>query len=131
YYGADYDAGVVNAHHSAGRHAYLIAASVVACDVIVSLPKLKTHKKAGITVSLKNLVGVNGDKNWLPHHTEGCPADGGDEHPRPGARHRVERRAAARLRQLSRRLPGAGPWLHRQARWVGRGVFGDTEDVVR
>lgn len=81
YYGADYDAGEVNRHHSGGRHEYLIAGSAIRCDVIFNLPKLKTHKKAGITVSLKNLVGINGDKNWLPHHTEGDPSSGGDEHP--------------------------------------------------
>jgi hypothetical protein len=83
YYGADYDAGVVNHHHSGGRHEYLIAGCAIKCDVVFSLPKWKTHKKAGITASLKNLVGVNADKNWLPHHTEGAPARGGDEHPNP------------------------------------------------
>lgn len=77
YYGADYDQGEVNAHHSGGRHEYLLAGSAIRADVVFSLPKLKTHKKAGITVSLKNLVGITADKNWLPHHTEGSPEDGG------------------------------------------------------
>jgi len=63
YYGADYDARVVNNHHSEGRHEYLIAGCAVQCDVVFSLPKWKTHKKAGITASLKNLVGVNANKN--------------------------------------------------------------------
>jgi uncharacterized protein (DUF362 family) len=91
YYGADYDTWEVNRHHTGGRHEYSIAASAINCDAIVSLPKLKTHKKAGITVSLKNLVGINGDKNWLPHFTEGSTASGGDEHPAPGTGHRLER----------------------------------------
>jgi hypothetical protein len=56
YYGADYDAGVVNRHHTEGRHEYLIAGCAIKCDVVFSLPKWKTHKKAGITASLKNLV---------------------------------------------------------------------------
>ena len=43
YYGADYDAGVVNRHHSGGRHEYLIAGCAIKCDVVFSLPKLKTH----------------------------------------------------------------------------------------
>ena len=131
YYGADYDAGVVNRHHSGGRHEYLIAGSAIKCDVVFNLPKLKTHKKAGITVSLKNLVGINGDKNWLPHHTEGDPSNGGDEHPNPGAGHRAERSVVPYFRQLSLSVPGVGPWLHRQARRVGRQVFGDTEEVIR
>jgi len=131
YYGADYDANIVNRHHSEGRHEYLIAGCAIKCDVVFSLPKLKTHKKAGITASLKNLVGVNADKNWLPHHTEGGPAQGGDEHPDPGLKHRAERKLVAGVRQLSMRVPIVGPWMHRMARSVGRPVFGDTESTVR
>jgi len=131
YYGADYDAGIVNRHHTGGRHEYLIAGCAMKCDVVFSLPKLKTHKKAGITASLKNLVGVNADKNWLPHHTEGPSADGGDEHPNPGLKHRAERKIVAGVRQLSLRVPVVGPWMHRVARSVGRPVFGDTEQTVR
>ncbi|HWQ27571.1 MAG TPA: DUF362 domain-containing protein, partial [Dehalococcoidia bacterium] len=131
YYGADYDTAEVNRHHSGGRHEYLIAASAIEADVVISLPKLKTHRKAGITVSLKNLVGINADKNWLPHHTEGSPADGGDEHPAPDFRHRVERAALPLVRWISLRVPGLGPWLHRHARNAGARVFGDTEVVIR
>jgi uncharacterized protein (DUF362 family) len=131
YYGADYDSSVVNRHHTEGRHEYLISGSAIECDVMFSLPKLKTHKKAGITVSLKNLVGINGDKNWLPHHTEGDPRVGGDERPCADAKQRLERASVGWLRQLSLRFPGLGPMIHRCARRVGRKVFGDTEDVIR
>jgi uncharacterized protein (DUF362 family) len=131
YYGADYDARVVNDHHSGGRHEYLVAGCAIRCDVIFSLPKLKTHKKAGVTASLKNLVGVNADKNWLPHHTEGVPANGGDEHPMPDFAHRAERKVASGLRQFSLAFPVTGPWMLRLARKIGRPVFGDTEQVIR
>ncbi|MEW6125931.1 MAG: DUF362 domain-containing protein [Acidobacteriota bacterium] len=131
YYGADYDDREVNFHHTNGRHEYLIAGCAIKCDVIFSLPKLKTHKKAGITVSLKNLVGINGDKNWLPHHTEGHPAEGGDEHPNPDAKHKTERRLAAMLRRMSLAMPGVGTLTHRYARRIGKHIFGDTETVIR
>jgi uncharacterized protein (DUF362 family) len=131
YYGADYDAGVVNRHHSGGRHEYLIAGCAIKCDVVFSLPKWKTHKKAGVTASLKNLVGVNADKNWLPHHTEGARTHGGDEHPDPDLKHRTERKVAAAVRGLSHRIPVVGPWVHRVARSAGKPVFGDTESTVR
>lgn len=131
YYGADYDAGVVNRHHSGGRHEYLIAGCAISCDVVFSLPKWKTHKKAGITASLKNLVGVNADKNWLPHHTEGALVSGGDEHPNPDLKHRTERKVAAAVRELSYRVPVVGPLVHRVARSVGKPVFGDTDTTVR
>jgi uncharacterized protein (DUF362 family) len=131
YYGADYDARVVNHHHTQGRHEYLIAGCAIKCDVVFSLPKWKTHKKAGITASLKNLVGVNADKNWLPHHTEGEPTRGGDEHPNPDLKHRTERKVAAAIRGLSHRVPVVGPWVHRVARSAGKPLFGDTETTVR
>ncbi len=131
YYGADYDVGEVNRHHSGGRHEYLISGTAICCDVLFSLPKLKTHKKAGITVSLKNLVGVNGDKNWLPHHTEGNRERGGDEHPNPDGKHRLERSALAAFRRFSLAAPSIGTRLHRAARLMGRPIFGDTEDVIR
>ena len=131
YYGADYDAGEVNRHHSNGRHEYLISKSAMQADVIISLPKLKTHKKAGITASLKNAIGLNGDKNWLPHHTEAGGADPGDERPVTSRKQMVERTSARALRSLSLRLPGPGTWLHRRARSLGKRVFGDTEQVIR
>ncbi len=131
YYGADYDAGEVNRHHSGGRHEYLIARSVVEADVVISLPKLKTHKKTGLTAGLKNLVGINGDKNWLPHHTEHGWTARGDERPQSDWRMRLERTAARGLRKLNRAVPGLGPLVHGQAHRVGAQLFGETEQVVR
>lgn len=131
YFGADYDVEETNCHHWNGHHQYLLAGAAVKCDVIFNLPKLKTHKKAGITVALKNLVGINADKNWLPHHTEGSPAEGGDECPTRSVPHRLERFALRYLRLLSLRAPNAGSWAHRYARRLGSRLFGDTDRVIR
>ena len=131
YYGADYEDSVVNLHHSGGRHEYLIAGSVMECDAIISIPKLKTHKKAGVTVSLKNLIGVNGDKNWLPHHTEGAPESGGDERPVSSQRSQLERRVVRALRSASLRFPTVGPKVFRKVRRLGTPVAGDTGSTIR
>lgn len=79
-YGADYDYEAVQKHHSNGRHEYCISNTILGADVIINMPKLKTHKKAGITVCLKNLVGINGNKNYLPHFRFGSSQNGGDEY---------------------------------------------------
>jgi len=131
YYGADYDSRVVNDRHRDGRHQYLVSGSAMQADVVFSLPKLKAHKKAGVTLSMKNLIGVNADKNWLPHHTDGTPSTGGDEHPGGSLRHRIERWGAGVLRRLAVRLPPIGTRLLRVVRRAGNPVFGDTEEVVR
>ncbi len=78
----NYDPAVMRAHHARGRHEYLIAGSVLASDTVVSVPKLKTHRKAGLTCALKNVVGINGSKDYLPHHRKGPVDEGGDEYER-------------------------------------------------
>ncbi len=131
YYGADYDTGEVNAHHRGDLHEYLIAGTPVHADIFINVPKLKTHKKTGITCALKNLVGINGDKNWLPHHTEGTPRTGGDEFPNDSVAGVFERRAKRVLREAALHLPGVGPYLYRKARRAGMRMLGDSETVVR
>jgi uncharacterized protein (DUF362 family) len=79
-----YDPRLMAKTHHAGVHEYLIARSVIDADVIINLPKLKTHKKAGITCALKNLIGINGNKEYLPHHRIGGSAHGGDCYPGNG-----------------------------------------------
>ena len=131
YYGADYDAGVVNEHHNGIKNEYLISGTAIKCDVYINLPKLKTHKKAGVTINLKNLVGINGDKNWLPHHTEGAPADGGDQFPDTTLGRRSENALVHTFKRLALNLPGVGPRLMQFARPIGARVFGSTDTTVR
>ncbi len=131
YYGADYDSRVVNSHHIGGRHEYLLSGTALRADLVVNLPKLKSHKKAGITLGLKNLVGINADKNWLPHHTEGRPDTGGDEHPSRSSRHSLERAVATRLRRAAALSPRLGGRVLRVARHQGSQLFGDGDTVVR
>ena len=79
-----YDHRLMAKTHHPGRHQYLVAREVVEADTIINLPKLKTHKKAGVTCALKNLIGINGNKEYLPHHRLGGPKTGGDNYPDDG-----------------------------------------------
>jgi len=65
-------------NHRPHRHRYLIAREPMEADVVLNLPKLKTHHKAGINGALKNLDGINGDEAFLPHHRVGGAFIGGD-----------------------------------------------------
>lgn len=71
-----YDSRKMRPHHCPGRHRYLVARDILEADLVVNVPKLKAHKKAGITCCLKNLIGINGNKEYLPHHRKGA-ADAG------------------------------------------------------
>ncbi|CAJ37101.1 DUF362 domain-containing protein [Methanocella arvoryzae] len=77
-----YDKNELVKHHNRDRNEYPIAGSILQADVIINLPKLKTHGKAGITCALKNLVGINVFKGWLPHHRAGSAERGGDDYER-------------------------------------------------
>jgi len=131
YYGADYDIEETNRHHHGERHAYMFSTSALAADVVINLPKLKTHKKCGVTLSLKNLVGLNGNKNWLPHYALGAPEQGGDQYAASGGRRRVEMHLLNRLKPLLTRSSPLLLELARRLKLLGARVFGDTEAVVR
>jgi uncharacterized protein (DUF362 family) len=90
-YGADYCRGETVRAHAGHRHEYVIAPTVLSSDVVISVPKLKVHRKVGTTLNLKNMVGINSDKNHLAHYRVGSPGKGGDEFSNPGWDDRVER----------------------------------------
>lgn len=77
----DYDYRRTQRCHAKGRHVYLISKHVLDCDVLVSVPKLKTHEKVGITCGIKGCVGTVAHKDCLAHHRLGPPREGGDEYP--------------------------------------------------
>ena len=131
YYGADYDSRVVNEHHRGDVQEYLLAGTPIRCDLFVNVPKLKVHKKTGITCCLKNLVGINGDKNWLPHHTQFGPERGGDEYPRQRISNGFETIVKKVGQRVAHRLPGVGTWAYRKLRNTGKRVLGDSEVTLR
>lgn len=74
----NYDPRIMNRHQAPGVHNYNVSEIVLEADVVISLPKPKTHRFGGITAALKNMVGINANKECLPHHTLGSSAEGGD-----------------------------------------------------
>jgi uncharacterized protein (DUF362 family) len=85
----NYDKEKMQQYHNVSDHCYVIANGVLNADVIINLPKLKTHRKAGMTGSLKNIVGIIGSKDCLPHHRVGSQDEGGDEYLHRDSRKRL------------------------------------------
>lgn len=129
-YGASYDMAETNARHAGTTHEYLLCRTPMEADVLINLPKLKTHKKVGLTCALKNLVGINANKNWLPHHTEGTPAQGGDQFPADTAKARLEHSWMGAAKRVLKNSPALSR-LFVPLKQAGRLVFGDTQQVVR
>ncbi|MEN8251261.1 MAG: DUF362 domain-containing protein, partial [Bacteroidota bacterium] len=125
-YGSEYDTSEICRHHTNGAHEYLISKTILEADCVINLPKLKTHKKTGITVCMKNLVGINGNKNWLPHHRLGTPAQGGDQFADNGTKNRIEQKTMTCFRSL---FPLLGPLrgvMAKPLKALGTSIFGDT-----
>jgi uncharacterized protein (DUF362 family) len=113
----DYQQATTLVAHAPGRHVYLVPRSVLDASLFINIPKLKTHQKAGITVALKNLVGVNGDKARIPHFRRGGSGIG-DEYPPDQAWLRGLVSRAQRL------LQGRSSITYRAARRVWRTTRG-------
>jgi uncharacterized protein (DUF362 family) len=107
----DYDRAEMALHHRPGHHEYLLSRTALACDAFINVPKLKTHQKVGVTIALKNLVGINGSKDWLPHYRPGPPEDGGDEFPERNAISSAHSTLRARLQGTSPRAMRAAQFL--------------------
>lgn len=69
----------VNKYHRETKHEYVITQKALEADVIINLPKPKTHRFAGLTGAQKNFIGICADKESLPHYSKGTPDEGGDE----------------------------------------------------
>jgi len=73
-------------HHSNGKHEYLFPKSFLESDVVISIPKLKTHRRTAVTLALKNFMGLPAWKDSLPHFMVGSPQEGGDQYIHPSLR---------------------------------------------
>lgn len=131
FYGAYYDWKETNSHQKKGKHEYAISRSPLEADVFIGLPKLKTHKKCGITVNLKGLVGINANKNWLPHYSFGAPGDGGDQFDKGSLKTKFENWIVVPAKQLLLADMPLVKSLARRTKKVGYDMFGSNEAVVR
>lgn len=99
----NYDRKEMTRHHNKNKHEYLIANSILLSDVIINIPKLKTHRKVGMTCAMKNMVGINSSKDWLPHHRFGSTREGGDEYLYRSVRKRLSTRLCEKRDTSTRR----------------------------
>jgi len=80
-YGAVYTRNETILNHMGKIQRYKVSKTIMNADVVISVPKLKVHKKVGVTLNVKGLVGISTDKNYLVHYTLGPPSKGGDQYP--------------------------------------------------
>lgn len=130
YFGADSDIEETNQAHNGFNNLYRVSRTAIECDVFINLPKLKTHKKAGITCCLKNLVGINTYRNFLPHCSLGIKEEGGDQFSSSGTRQRVEGKLMPVIHQYIRTQTLLSkvfsPFMK-----LGKCIFGNNKVTIR
>ncbi len=94
---SDYDQREMALYHAPGRHVYAVHRRVLEADTVISVPKLKTHEKVGITCALKGTVGAIARKECLAHHRKGGPDQQGDEYPKSTPVHHFASELADRV----------------------------------
>lgn len=112
-----YDPDRLAESHHKGVHKYCIAKDVFDCDLIITMPKIKTHQKSGLTNSMKVLVGINGDKDFLPHHRIGAVECGGDCYQ---GKHPLRRMSELVIDAANRRQ---GKWLYHPLSYLSAALW--------
>lgn len=74
----DHELSNTESYHSGTKHCYEINRLPLEADVIINVPKPKTHRLAGMTAACKNFVGITFEKASLPHRIVGNKSEGGD-----------------------------------------------------
>lgn len=124
----DYDDEATRENHSGMTHKYKFSQSVLDADLVINIPKMKCHGKSGVTLAMKNIVGANVSKDYLPHFRAGSPSTGGDECPTMSIytrcirsiRNWFNRHQGPRLAVLHRLLKRAAYWAESRRRSAGQ-----------
>lgn len=130
YFGADSNIRETNKAHDGHQNLYKLSKTVVEADVFINLPKLKTHKKAGITSCLKNLVGINTYRNYLPHYSIGTRKEGGDQFPEDSRKGAIESKLNPIFHQYIRTSPFLSK-LFSPAMKIAWKIFGTNKKTNR
>lgn len=75
-----YDGKDTISHHNKNHNEYKVSDALLQADVVINIPKPKTHRIAGYTGALKNMIGINTRKEFLPHHQKGAEKNKADEY---------------------------------------------------
>lgn len=99
-------------YHNPSVHKYSVSKSILNADIIISVAKMKTHCKAGVTLTLKNMIGVVYGKGCIPHHRQGLPPNGDSFPFYPPSHYVFFKKTYVKLRKLLRvhRFPGFRPF---------------------
>ena len=121
--GSECISSIMNAHHNNKKNEYLISNTLLNADVVINIPKLKTHNKAGVTLSLKNMVGITGDRNWLPHFNGISPCPDAVSRQRVWTRSEFNKGVIKYLKDKVKELRGLRDSDIKKGNWHGNDII--------
>jgi uncharacterized protein (DUF362 family) len=89
-------------YHNATTHKYVVSRTLLNADVILNVAKMKCHCKSGVSLNLKNMIGVVYEKHCMPHHRPGMFPEGDSFSEYPATHYVMARKAYVKLRK----------WIH-------------------
>lgn len=118
-------------YHNPSSHSYIVSKSILQADTIINVSKLKTHCKAGVSLALKNMIGIVHGKECMPHHRPGLPPKGDSFPVYPASSYVLTRKSYHMLKRSLQihRLPGlraVKEWMLRQKGLFAKNIeYGD------
>lgn len=114
-------------YHNSRSHKYIVSKTILNADVIINVAKMKSHCKSGVTLTLKNMIGMVYQKDCMPHHRPGMPPDGDSFPEYPASHYVIAKKSYLWLRRLLQihRLPGFRPfrnWLQKNRIMAGQHI---------
>lgn len=106
--------GTIKNYHNSESNTYLIPREVLEADVFINVPKMKTHRMAGLTCAMKNLIGVNGEKERIAHYRRGVKNEKSDEFEKFSLRIYLRERVWTKLKAIEK------PWSRKIMTWGKR-----------
>lgn len=95
-------------YHNSSSHRYIVSKSILNADTIINVAKMKSHCKAGVSLTLKNMIGIVYEKDCMPHHRPGLPPDGDSFPAYPASHYIVAKKSYLNLKRLLHihKIPG-------------------------
>jgi uncharacterized protein (DUF362 family) len=114
-------------YHNPSTHRYIVSRSVLNADTIINVAKMKSHCKAGISLTLKNMIGTVYEKDCMPHHRPGLPPVGDSFPVFPATHFVMARKSYLTLKKCLQihRIPGIKAfrdWLQKNRILVGKQI---------
>ena len=120
-------ASLTDRYHNSKQHTYIVSKTVLNADLVIDMAKMKSHCKSGVSMALKNMIGIVYEKHCMPHHRPGSPPVGDNFPTMPPSHYIAARKSYTNLKKYLyiHHIPGVKRfrnWLQKKEILVGKHI---------